>query len=70
MIIRVSEKKVYANTRRQIANSLRLELDQLDDALENWGPDELQAHLERFPAEVLDSPESERRFADPRFSQH
>lgn len=67
MIVRISEKKVYENTRRQIANSLRLELDQLDEALENWSPSELRAHLERFPAEVLDSPAAARRFTEPRF---
>jgi hypothetical protein len=60
--IRVSENRVRPNTRKQIANCLRVELDQVDDVLENWTPEQLRAHLEKFPAEVLDSPPDERKF--------
>jgi hypothetical protein len=62
--IRVSTKKVYGNTRKQIADGLRLYLDEVDDALENWQPADTRAHLEKYPPEVLDSPAALRVFTN------
>jgi hypothetical protein len=61
--IRVSGKKVYKNTPKQIANSLRLDPAELDNALENWKPADTRKHLEKFSKEVLDSPADLRLFA-------
>jgi hypothetical protein len=66
VVIRCSAKKVYKNTLNQIADELRVMRDEIEDVLESWTQQELVGHLSQFPADVLDSPAVERRFARPR----
>jgi hypothetical protein len=47
---------------RQVANHLRVPFEEIEHVLENWTPERLRRHLEQFPAEILDSPASLRRF--------
>jgi hypothetical protein len=60
--VRISPKKVYPTTLKQLARELRVEFDQLDDVLDNWTHEQLVAHLSQFPSEVLDSLPAEERF--------
>jgi hypothetical protein len=60
--VRVSEKKAYRSSVHQIADSLRIPRDQIDDVLENWTYEQMRAWLEQFPAAVLDSNAQERLF--------
>jgi hypothetical protein len=62
--IRVNPKKVYPTTLKQLAQELRIELDQLDEVLDKWSADDLTAHLSQFPADVLDSLPQEERFRE------
>lgn len=64
--VRVSTKKLHKNQRKQISDSLRLYPEELDDALENWGPEETRKHLEQYPREVLDSLPALRKFTEYR----
>jgi hypothetical protein len=57
-------KKVMRSTLNRIADSLRIEHQDIERWLERGTHEQLVAHLERFPAEVFESPPSERRFRD------
>lgn len=59
---RVSPKKVYPTTLKQLARELRVPLEQLDDVLDDWTHEQLVAYLSQFPSEVLDSLPQEERF--------
>lgn len=59
---RVSPKKVYPTTLKQLARELRVPIEQLDDVLDNWTHEQLVAHLSQFPSDVIDSPSQEERF--------
>lgn len=61
--IRVSSKTFYRSNLTQVANELRVAIDDLPDALD-WTPEELRRHLEQFPASVLDSPAALQMFRD------
>lgn len=61
--VRVHQKKFYKPNLRQVADCFRVDVKHLEDVFA-WTPDELIEHLESFPAEVLDSQETHRRFAD------
>lgn len=47
---------------KQVANALRLPFDRVEDVLENWTPEKVQAWLSEFPAHALDCRAAERRF--------
>lgn len=60
--VRVSEKKVYANSLNQLADSFRLGRDMIEHVLENWTHDQMVEHLQRFRSDVLDSDPALRKF--------
>ncbi len=62
--VRVSPKRVYDTTLKQLANELRVPLEKLDEVLDDWTNEELIAHLSRYPSRVLDSLPQERRFLE------
>ena len=53
MNVRVYHKKFYKTNLRQVADELRVEVEDLDHALA-WTPEQLTKHLSSFPAVVLD----------------
>ena len=57
-------KKVMRSTLNRIADSLRIDHRDIERWLESGTHEELMAHLERYPAEVFESPPSERRFRE------
>jgi hypothetical protein len=62
--VRISPKKVYPTTLKQLANELRVKADDLDAVLDDWTHEQLVDHLSQFPAAVLDSLPRERRFLE------
>lgn len=63
--VRVSrKKKVYRSTLNNIADTLRIPREEFDDWLEHGRHEQVVANLEQYPAEVLDSLASERRFLE------
>ena len=63
---RVSPKKAYKSNLRQIADSLRMEVEWMieHDVLDNWTAAEVRSHMAQFPAEILDSVAGLRRFRE------
>jgi hypothetical protein len=57
-------KKVMRSTLNRIADSLRIERHDIERWLEEGTHEELVAYLERYPAEVFDSPPIQRRFRE------
>jgi hypothetical protein len=62
--VRVGRKKVYRSTLNDIADTLRVPREDIETVLESWTHEQVVANLEQYPAEVLDSLASERRFLD------
>jgi hypothetical protein len=57
-------KKVYRSTVNQIADTFRIDRPDIERWLAEGTQEELIAHLERYPAEVLESLAIERRFLE------
>jgi hypothetical protein len=55
-------KKVMRSTLNQIADSLRIDRRRVEWWLDKGSHEQLVARLERFPAEVFESPAIQRRF--------
>jgi DNA-binding transcriptional regulator LsrR (DeoR family) len=65
IVVRVPRnRKVFRSTLNQIADTLRIERSEIERWLEKGTYEELVAHLERYPAEVLESLAIERRFRE------
>jgi hypothetical protein len=65
IVVRVGRnQKVYRSTLNQIADTLRIERDDIERWLDEGTHEELVAHLEQYPAEVLESLAIERRFRE------
>jgi hypothetical protein len=60
----ISEKKFYRANLGALADSIRVERSRLAEVLDNWGPDELCAHLSGYPAEVLRSAATKKLFRE------
>jgi hypothetical protein len=57
-------KKVMRSTLNQIADSLRIDRRDIESWLESGTHEQLVARLERYPAEVFESPAIQRRFRE------
>lgn len=57
-------RKVMRSTLNQIADSLRIDRRDIEWWLENGTHEQLVARLERYPAEVFESPAIQRRFRE------
>jgi hypothetical protein len=57
-------KKVMRATLNQIADTLRIERTDIEWWLEKGTHEQLLARLERYPAEVFESPAVQRRFRE------
>ena len=63
IVVRVGRnQKVYRSTLNQIADTLRIERDDIERWLEKGTHEELVSHLQQYPADVLESLAIERRF--------
>jgi hypothetical protein len=62
VVLRAHPTKFYDSNLSSIADELRVPRADVGQVLDEWTNAQLVAHLEQFPAEVLDTPAAQRLF--------